>query len=441
MRAKWDKYCAYTDGGVWSMTTDCLFAQPLAGAEAGVLAKAVEACTKGVQMFLEVPKQERGGSGSKRCFVYDTNQTKCGGALSTAPTTTAAATGPATDAGNGEGAATDTAAGQGQEVSSTGQGGAASNTGSNTGVGSNGVLHTCASAFERPCDTGNDCYKHKFKCDGGIPDCQDGSDESAEACREKNGDTSGTNAGGSSAAAASEEGEEGEGGEEGEEGEESDGGEDGKGGGDSIMPLVGAVVGGLALLVAGILYAYNTCKQRNVRKAMATGATSGDGSTDDATAGAANFNITVRNRVFDPMLADTRSDGDVDGELYTMGSSVVADDATYNLSHADVQGNATYDLGAPLPAATENTYDLGTPLPSAAQNAYDLEWPKDPNAYDLGAPKEPNAYDLGAPKEPNAYDLGAPKEPNAYDLGAAEPAAVPGRSVFVINDSDSDVEL
>ena len=158
------------------------------------------------------------------------------------------------------------------------------------------------------------------------------------------------------------------------------------------MPLVGAVVGGLALLVAGILYAYNACKQRNVRKAMATDAASGDGSTDDATTGAANFNVTVRNRVFDPKLADMRADGDIDGELYTMGSRVVANDATYNLSHADaqgdatynlshstVQGDATYDLGAPLPAATENTYDLGTPLPSAAQNAYDLEWPKDPN--------------------------------------------------------------
>ena len=40
----------------------------------------------------------------------------------------------------------------------------------------------CASDLEEPCFSGDECFRSKLKCDGGVPDCRDGSDESALVC-------------------------------------------------------------------------------------------------------------------------------------------------------------------------------------------------------------------------------------------------------------------
>ena len=40
----------------------------------------------------------------------------------------------------------------------------------------------CTKATEEACATGNQCYNTKLKCDGGEPDCADGSDEAAAVC-------------------------------------------------------------------------------------------------------------------------------------------------------------------------------------------------------------------------------------------------------------------
>ena len=44
------------------------------------------------------------------------------------------------------------------------------------------TLFECPNANEEPCDTGRQCYNSKLRCDGGQPDCADGSDESTVAC-------------------------------------------------------------------------------------------------------------------------------------------------------------------------------------------------------------------------------------------------------------------
>jgi len=40
----------------------------------------------------------------------------------------------------------------------------------------------CPKPNEEPCFTGRECFNSKLKCDGGEPDCSDGSDESTLAC-------------------------------------------------------------------------------------------------------------------------------------------------------------------------------------------------------------------------------------------------------------------
>jgi len=331
------------------MTLDCSFAKPLEGAEAGVLAEAVERCTEEAQTFKEVPKQERGRPGSvARCYVFDASQAKCGEALAT--TTSAAGPGDGggsrADAPGGEGAtqgfvpgATPSqvprpgATGKGEggptqeprpgtKEKEKGEGGAPGGGGGDGG--GDGVARTCASPLEVPCDTGGVCYKRKFKCDGGTPDCPDESDETTKACREKNGGAAADDGGaGRADAAGGANGPSAGGSTGGDTGEDADGG---GGGGGSIMPLVGGVVGAVALVLAVIVYVYYTAKHRKERKAAAAhGSDSANTHRQsvavavagvDAAAGAGNFNITVRNRVFDPSVADTRADGDVDGELY-----------------------------------------------------------------------------------------------------------------------------
>jgi len=97
----------------------------------------------------------------------------------------------------------------------------------------------CASDLEEPCFSGDECFKSKLKCDGGVPDCRDGSDESALVC-------DGTFP---TAAAGSDNG----GGGDDVGGDDVGGGNDPGGGGDtaaSTWAIVGAIVGVGVLAIA-----------------------------------------------------------------------------------------------------------------------------------------------------------------------------------------------
>ena len=95
----------------------------------------------------------------------------------------------------------------------------------------------CPKETEEPCFTGRQCFKSKLKCDGGEPDCADGSDESTLVCSS----IQTTKDGGKEAAGS--------------------GGKDGGGGDTDTWVIVGAVLGIVVCGIATHLYINGcTCK-------------------------------------------------------------------------------------------------------------------------------------------------------------------------------------
>ena len=134
----------------------------------------------------------------------------------------------------------------------------------------------------------------KHKCDGGAPDCSDGSDESAEACGATGRQAAmGTGAGTAASAGSAVANGAGIGGKASvgeKEGEEE--------GDDVVLPMIGAGLGFLALAFAGAIYAVR--RSAKARKATTNAASNGPNGPEGTAAAAANFNVSVQNRAFNP---------------------------------------------------------------------------------------------------------------------------------------------
>ena len=203
-----------------------------------------------------------------------------------------------------------------------------------------------------PCDTGEACYKRKFMCDGGKPDCADGSDEGEKACPAKF--RSGAAAGDDTAGVP------------GSAGTDASSG----GGTDDVIPTVGAVVGGLAFVMTAILYLHHKRKKSTPPPAPAAAGDQGDGSADATEETVEDFSISFVNRAFNPTAAASDA-GDEEMYVDTLaGPSGTKAGDTYDLGKPlpPADAEATYDLGHET-AAAEPTYDLGKPLPSASERA------------------------------------------------------------------------
>ena len=186
----------------------------------------------------------------------------------------------------------------------------------------------CVNADEEPCFTGRQCFKSKHKCDGGPPDCDDGSDESTLACR-RTGDEIDEESGEREPDTAT----------------AADGGKKDRGFvfGTAIWGIIGAVVGVGACGILAYLYV-NGCSRK-------TNAASGGGGGAEAVKG---FSLKFTNQAYD--------EGAADGELYGSASARPGgadDDQSYEDVDAPSANDHNYDE---IPVPSINTVAPVRPL-------------------------------------------------------------------------------
>lgn len=164
-------------------------------------------------------------------------------------------------------------------------------------------------ANEEACATGRQCFRSRLKCDGGQPDCRDGSDETALACsklqtREGEGKQEGKGAGKADTVSGG-----------------NDAGSGGGGSDTAIWGIIGAVVGVGACGILAYLYV-NGCSRKI-----------GEGKGDD--------DVKTYSRKFaNPGFS---SPGGADGELY---GSAGPGQATTTYSNAGAE-HSYAEMGAP----------------------------------------------------------------------------------------------
>ena len=306
----------------------------------------------------------------------------------------------------------------------TGPGGTGDAAGNTSSADAGGM--PCVAGLSWRCASGDACVKAKHKCDGGVPDCRDGSDESAAACGADEGEGADTGT------------------------PPADGSAEGTSGDDTdSTPMIVATVVGVLVLVAAVACAAHKCTGGSEAAKAAPGTANGAHPQEAAQ--------RVANAVYDLGYTDeqgsTRSlalgpnsgaagsalrkhADDLAGRKVPNAYDLEEPHAPHHYDLVEAKTRNAYDLEAP---ATSNHYDLeeaeaagtrGRGKPTSA-NAYDLE--EAAHAYDLGEPEvEPNAYDLeaphtydlgAAPDDTKAYDLGASVAPHTYDLGAAPASA------------------